>query len=703
MNAPKDEPRLFGVRPYRPDGSMDMETLTYAQAIQDSGRFNYRWVTRKADRVHLEFLEADRDADACWQSRCACGWSDALPLTHRQAWCGDCNSAAVVTKIPAGWRWAGDSRWDLERAREAGATEKDPKRVWERHTIACLFGKAIKEGLKLYCASALPLGVHVYYPEDERQPDASGFDDAAAKVAALRAKNGDPAQAAGYPPLGTIRDAFTAEDLKGTPFEPDDESERMATEKNLRAGLTATNGTTPHVDPEPTVPPHPAVAFDATTGKAPVSTVLFLCPVCQDKSAIQTKCGSCGRSTCWRCVTGDRADPGPCIDCNTAEENADVAPPFLADKLCQKAREILDLKWKENVPRAEQLEAALLEVGAEVLGRGPLGWLLKFDGAVFRLNETNIEAWLRGDLTVGLEEDEDQGEEEGSSFSQSASEPAPASTSPAGVSSNPGEEAPGTSSGSSGCKAAADSPTPPSAAGGVPSPEPPASSSLPEAPGPAATPPEAPVVQSPAEASGGGAPTPLIEPRDPRWEPKPGDVVRWGGLPEHEATVLKVDLEPNGYGHRVFFARGEGSAYGPTKIEGLGGWRHRFGFDVGLAPTGEVVRVASAAVDAVLTKDGVGPADPVAERKALGLLWLDTKRHQATKKAPEGRCLLCDQAFARGEFYRVGKKALGKGFSHDSCVARLVAGKDPKVNERHQIEREAIDRLTPAAAGGEGA
>lgn len=290
----------------------------------------------------------------------------------------------------------------------------------------------------------------------------------------------------------------------GAPTEEEErELRKSETEAQLRAASTPQNGTAPHIDPDPTLAPvkrGELIAFDAKTGKAPVLT----CPVCKGSSPVSVAvvCQGCRRSVCLPCSTTDDESPEDsttCTDCNTAEENADCAPPHLPDEACEAARRMLD----DGRPRAYVLATA----GVEVLGSGPLGLLLKFDGAVFRLDNEQLERWLRGDLTVGIDEDEDQGEEEDGSSLNPSSEPTAPGTSPGAGSLNQGKGAPGTSPGSSGCKTAASESTPPPAAGGVPPPEPPAPSSLPESAGPAASPPEVPAVQSPAEASGGGAHT----------------------------------------------------------------------------------------------------------------------------------------------------------------------------------------------------
>lgn len=622
------------------------------------------------------------------------------------------------------------------------------------------------------------------------------------------------------------RDAFAR--AVGAPTEEEERELRKAeTEAQLRAASTPQNGTAPHIDPDPTLAPvkrGELIAFDAKTGKAPVT-----CPVCKGPSPVSVAvvCQGCRRSVCLACSTTDDENPEgstTCTDCDTAESNADVAPPFLFDEATEKARVLLA---RDDHSLVEVCKA----VGVDYLGEGPLGCLLGYDGCRFRLAAVDLERWLRGDLTVGIDEDEDQEDEAGAVSPPAEPSPAPG-TSPGAVS-PPGDEASGTVPETGGCKAAASEPTPSTDGGsskagagveaapsapapgtytvsragsnitlllpspgsvaakaGVeprdvvivdaakqnrevdaylasrnPNPEPSPSSSLPEATGPAASSPEVPAAQSPAEASGGGAPThctvhthdteaslrgkavTLIRPGEPG-EPAGGnwnDGGPWchpctegrrAGAPLYTTPFALDDTVPRGrYAVRL---RGSSSAWAAAATLREAGELRRTACERGYGPSGvwvedredpvaddgggrdltaeaEVACRAKpsdeppllqpgpallSAVDAVLSKDGVGPVDPVAERKALGALWLDTKRHQATKKAPDGFCLLCDQAFARGEFYRVGKKALGKGFSHDSCVARLAEGKDPKVNERHQLEREAIDRLTPAATEG---
>lgn len=474
----------------------------------------------------------------------------------------------------------------------------------------------------------------------------------------------------------------------------------------------------PHVDPDPTIPP---VKWSA-------------CPSCRAATPEDAffSCAGCGRRVCIRCAAledlreDEEVDPSPpdtCTDCNTAEQNADCAPPFLSDEATEKARVLLA---RDDHSLVEVCKA----VGVDYLGEGPLGCLLGYDGCRFRLSAVDLERWLRGDLTVGVDEGEDEDDQggEGAASVPAPSEPPAPSTSP-GAGSLTGETA-----------AASVAPTEPTPAGtspdGASHTEPSAPSSLPESAGPAASPPEVPAVQSPAEASGGGAPLrcpDCLDPIDGKGEraPNPGKSFP---CPKCETWIrIMVDIDQPGplWAEVAGLLTGSGTEYEHvptgrhvryvTRIGQQRSVRVRLLSGVPLetedcspGPDGNRVDVDASELrawsgapgapirqptPALLSAVDVILANGEAARKALGKEWAEFPSHRATKK-PAGSCALCEKEIPKGDLYHDGRgKKWTRKRAHGSCVLRLSDGKDPKVNERHELEREAIDRLTPAAAG----
>lgn len=161
--TPAAQDRL-GVRPLV-GGAAELDPTVIAASIRSSGRYDYRFVVRpSALAVAIEVLERD-GRPSMWCSRClVCGLSDEhierMPFTC-------CGSLRRATRVPAGWRWSADVDWTMERARAEGALEDDPKELWKRYPLACLFGRAIREAWKLHAPDALPLGIVEAFPPDE--------------------------------------------------------------------------------------------------------------------------------------------------------------------------------------------------------------------------------------------------------------------------------------------------------------------------------------------------------------------------------------------------------------------------------------------------------------------------------------------------------------------------------------------------------
>lgn len=172
---------MIGMRPLEADGSVSVDTLMLAAAVQQSARTRYRFVVRRPDLVVLEFLEREPSETAArWQVRCpGCGASDVSEARAPIA-CMACasratptQSLAIQTRVPAGWAWVGDTAWSIARARELGKLDVDPRNVWGRYPIGCLFACAIREGLRQFSPDALPLGVKIAHGGEPDEPTVS--------------------------------------------------------------------------------------------------------------------------------------------------------------------------------------------------------------------------------------------------------------------------------------------------------------------------------------------------------------------------------------------------------------------------------------------------------------------------------------------------------------------------------------------------
>lgn len=540
------------------------------------------------------------------------------------------------------------------------------------------------------------------------------------------------------------RDAFARS--VGAPTEEEErELRKSETEAKLRADLAPPapapkNGTTPHLDPEPTLPPHPASQLRGDLLPPPppaekAGKLLALplpCPVCRGEVAgPRSVCPGCTRLACRPCLT----PAGPCTDCAAADSTGEW--PHLDSAKCEKARELLATLGPLDV---------LEHVGVDTLGDGPDGWLLGLGAARWRVDDPDeLEAWLRGDVTVGIDEDEDQDEaapDTGSGHTRAES------TAP---STSPGAGSPTGEMGASSVAPAEPTPEGTSPAGDPPNPSPATSTAGGERPG---------ADVGPSEETGGGAPThctvhvhgpdmeaslrgkavTLIRPGEPG-EPKGGNwkdggpwchpctEARRAGAPLYTTPFALDDTTPLGrYAVRL---RGGSVAWAAAATLREAGELRRAACDRGYGPSGvwvedredpvaddgggrdltaeaEVACLAKPSDEVPLLQPSPGLLSAVdvilangeASRKALGEEWEAFPSHMAQKK-PGGPCALCPHEIAKGQAYHAGRGKWTKKKAHAICIRKLLEGKDPKVNERHQIEREAIDRLTPAAAGGE--
>jgi hypothetical protein len=158
-------PTRLGLRPLA-GATVELDPTLIAATLRTSGRYDYRWLAKRPDAVSLEVLRRDPELVDHWHSRCrTCGTDEAHVERPGVLWC--CSAIKRVTRVAAGWAWTGDVDWTIERAKAEGALADDPKKLWPRFPLACLFGRAIREAWKLHAPDALPIGLVEVFPPDE--------------------------------------------------------------------------------------------------------------------------------------------------------------------------------------------------------------------------------------------------------------------------------------------------------------------------------------------------------------------------------------------------------------------------------------------------------------------------------------------------------------------------------------------------------
>lgn len=164
---------LSGLR-FRSDGSIQVDTGHLAALLrQEGGRYAYDVLRRGPVEVLVQFRERDDEADRGFVVRCQ---NEGRCLPHRRRRfaeaCKVCGGDNVwQTEIPAGWRWLGDVKTTLARARAEGCNvESEP---WRKFPEGCLVARALREGARRFCPDVLPLGFGSIEEEETPQSAAA--------------------------------------------------------------------------------------------------------------------------------------------------------------------------------------------------------------------------------------------------------------------------------------------------------------------------------------------------------------------------------------------------------------------------------------------------------------------------------------------------------------------------------------------------
>lgn len=173
------------------DGGVGTSAHLIAARIDASRTHRFRAVIRSSFRVLLEFLERDPDSPSeTWATRCAgtCGLLESR-RGDRPELCRGCRGGVVTTDVDAGWRWKGDSCWDLDRARSTGALSKndgtyDPS----KDPLPTLWTRAMSEGARHHCAGLFGGAVYAEGEVPQLEPG-EGNDPAAVELAELDARD----------------------------------------------------------------------------------------------------------------------------------------------------------------------------------------------------------------------------------------------------------------------------------------------------------------------------------------------------------------------------------------------------------------------------------------------------------------------------------------------------------------------------------